>query len=111
MPGTRLDAALGTKLCISFQVAGMLCTQMMQHHSAIGCHVHGENRGFNPLPKVVLGSKEQPKPERGQSPVADGSGIRAQVKDDRIGGERSIPSLDGHFTDNKNKCSNIKNVL
>lgn len=110
MPGTRLDAALGTKLCISFQVARMLCTQMIQHHPAIGCHVHGEHRGFNALPKVVLGSKEQPKPERGQSTVAAGSGTRAQVKDDRIG-ERSIPSLDGHFTDNKNKCSNIKNVL
>ena len=111
MPGTWLDAALGTNLGISFQVARMLCTQMMQNHPAIGCHIDGEHRGFNPLPKVVLGSKGQPKSELGQSSVAAGSGIRGQVKNGRIGGKRNIPSLDSHFVDNKNKCPNIKNIL
>lgn len=37
------------------------------------------------FPKIVLGSKGQPKPELGQSSVAARSGIRVQVKNGRKG--------------------------
>ena len=79
MPGTRLDAALGNNLRL--QVARMLCTQMMQHHPAIVCHVDGEHRGFSPLPEVVLGRKGLPKSKLGQSSVAAGmeSGHRLKM--------------------------------
>lgn len=65
-----------TTPALAFKVAVMVCTYVMQHYPAIGCHVDEECRSSNPPLKVALGGKGHSKPELGQSSVTDGRGTR-----------------------------------